>query len=130
MCELADVDVTFPLLDERLVEFSRLLPSDLKLRGTQLRWFFKHALRNFLPPAVITKQKHGFGLPVGAWLTEHKPLYELAGDSIARIRQRGIVQPQFIDDLFNRRLREHAAYYGTMVWLLMMLSLWLDSRKL
>ncbi len=130
MCELADVDVTFPLLDERLVEFSRLLPSDLKLRGTQLRWFFKHALRNFLPPAVITKQKHGFGLPVGAWLTQHKPLYELAGDSIARIRQRGIVQPQFIDDLFNRKLHEHAAYYGTMVWLLMMLSLWLDSRKL
>ena len=53
------------------------------MRGTQLRWFFKHALRNFLPPAVLSKQKHGFGLPVGAWLIGHKPLLDLAGDSIA-----------------------------------------------
>jgi asparagine synthase (glutamine-hydrolysing) len=27
-------------------------------------------------------------------------------------------------------MREHAAYFGNMVWVLMMLGLWLDSRKL
>ena len=130
MCELADVDVAFPLLDERLVEFSQKLPADLKLRGTELRWFFKHALRDFLPPEVITKQKHGFGLPVGAWLVDHRPLFDLAVDSIGLLRQRGIVQPRFLDELIGTRLREHPAYYGTMVWILMMLGLWLDSRKL
>ena len=130
MCALADMDVAFPILDDRLIEFSEKLPANLKLRGTQLRWFFKHALRNFLPPAVITKQKHGFGLPVGAWLTGHKPLNDLAVDSIALLRDRGIVQPGFIDELLGTRLREHPAYFGTMVWVLMMLGLWLDSRKL
>ncbi len=130
MCELAGVDVAFPMLDDRVIEFSRLLASDLKLRGTTLRWFFKHALRDFLPPEVLTKEKHGFGLPVGAWLTGHKPLYDLAADGIAVLRQRGIVQPRFIDELLDARLREHAPYFGTMVWVLMMLGLWLDSRKL
>lgn len=128
MCELAGMDVAFPLLDDRLVEFSARLPADYKLRGTQLRWFFKHALRNFLPPEVITKQKHGFGLPVGAWLVGHKPLNDLACDSIARLRERGIVRAAFVDDLMQRRLREHAPYYGTMAWVLMMLGLWLESR--
>lgn len=130
MCELAGVDVAFPLLDERLIEFSARLPADLKLRGTRLRWFFKHALRDFLPPAVIGKQKHGFGLPVGDWLVAHKPLRDLAADSIGLLRSRGIVQPRLIDDLFGSRLREHASFFGTMIWVLMMLGLWLDSRKL
>lgn len=130
MCELAGVDVAFPMLDERLVEFSQRLSADLKLRGTQLRWFFKQALLDFLPPQVITKEKHGFGLPVGAWLLEYRPLFDLAADSIGLLRNRGIVQPRFLDELLGPRLREHPAYFGTMVWVLMMLGLWLDSRKL
>ena len=130
MCELADMDVAFPILDERLIEFSQKLPANMKLKGTELRWFFKYALREFLPPAVITKQKHGFGLPVGAWLVGHKPLLDLATSGIDVLRERGIVQPKFIDELIGKRLREHPPYFGTMVWVLMMLGLWLDSRKL
>ena len=130
MCALAGVDVTFPLLDDRLLAFAEHLPAPLKLRGTQLRWFFKHALRDFLPPAVITKQKHGFGLPVGTWLIDYKPLLDLACASIDGLRSRGIVQPRFIDELLDKRLREHATYFGNMVWVLMMLGLWLESRNL
>ena len=86
MCALAGVDVVFPLLDERVVEFSATLAPDLKLRGTQLRWFFKEALRDFLPAEIITKQKHGFGLPVGTWLVEHPPLRDLARDAIDSLK--------------------------------------------
>jgi asparagine synthase (glutamine-hydrolysing) len=130
MCAMAGVDVAFPLLDDRVVRFSGTLTAAQKLRGTQLRWFFKHALRDFLPPAVLTKEKHGFGLPVGAWLVEHRPLLDLAADSVATLRERGIVRPRFLDELFGTRLKEHAAYYGNMIWVLMMLGLWLESRRL
>jgi asparagine synthase (glutamine-hydrolysing) len=130
MCNLAGIDVAYPLLDDRLVEFSAVLASDLKLRGTKLRWFFKHALRDFLPPEIITKKKHGFGLPVGRWLIDHQPLRDLAMDSIGLLRPRGIVRPEFIDELLRRKLPEQPGYYGVMVWLLMMLGIWLDSRKL
>jgi asparagine synthase (glutamine-hydrolysing) len=130
MCELAGVDVAFPLLDERVVELSAALPATMKLRGTHLRWFFKEALRDFLPPQVISKTKHGFGLPVGPWLVSHKPLFDLATESIRSLRRHDIVQPQFVDDLLGRRLHEHPGYFGTMVWVLMMLGLWLQSRRL
>jgi asparagine synthase (glutamine-hydrolysing) len=129
-CNLADIDVAFPLLDDRIVEFSQRLPSDMKLRGTYLRWFFKQALLDFLPPEIITKKKHGFGLPVGQWLVGHGPLNELAAESVKRLVPRGIVRGEFVGDLLDRKLHEHPGYYGTMVWVLMMLSLWLDSRKL
>lgn len=130
MCELADIDVAFPMLDDRLVELSAHLGSDLKLRGTALRWFFKQAMSGLLPNEVITKTKHGFGLPVGEWLVGHPPLTELAVASIRPLRERGIIRPELIDDLIGQRLGEHAAFYGTMLWILMMLGLWLDSRGL
>jgi asparagine synthase (glutamine-hydrolysing) len=45
---LGGVDVGFPLLDDRLLDFSLALPPDLKVRGRKLRYFFKEALVGFL----------------------------------------------------------------------------------
>ncbi len=128
MCELAGVDVAFPLLHESVVEFSATLPPHLKLKGTKLRYFFKEALRGFLPNEIINKQKHGFGLPVGDWLQNHPALRELAGDSLQRLRSRNIVRPDFIDSLLSDHMQTHAGYYGTMVWILMMLELWFEKH--
>ena len=105
MCELAGIEVAFPLLDESVVEFSGILPAQLKLRGTQLRYFFKEALRDFLPREILQKQKHGFGLPVGAWLTTHRGLMELAGDSLSSLKGRGIISSAFLDRLLGEHLR-------------------------
>jgi len=128
MCELAGVDVTFPMLDEDVVALSARLPSELKLKGKQLRYFFKEALRDFLPREIITKEKHGFGLPVGKWLTEYEPLREIAVSCVEELRTKQIIRPEFIDFLGSRALREHSAYYGTMLWVLMTLSLWMRQR--
>jgi asparagine synthase (glutamine-hydrolysing) len=128
MCELAGVDVTFPMLHESVVDFSASLPPSLKLKGTKLRYFFKEALRGFLPNEIINKQKHGFGLPVGDWLQSHPPLRELAGDSLQRLKSRNIVRPEFIDSLLSDRMQSHAGYYGTMVWILVMLELWFEKH--
>lgn len=128
MCELAGVDVAFPLLDESVVEFSATLPANLKLRGTQLRYFFKEALRDFLPVEILRKQKHGFGLPVGAWLTTHPRLKTLAGDNLSTLKGRGVIAPEFIDRLLDEYLGKHAAYFGTMAWVLLMLELWFQAH--
>src|SRR5204862_4679519 len=61
MAEVAGVEVRYPMLDDELVELSTRVPAALKLRGGQLRYFYKEALRDFLPREIITKRKHGFG---------------------------------------------------------------------
>ncbi|MEO8751353.1 MAG: asparagine synthase-related protein [Casimicrobiaceae bacterium] len=127
-CEAAGVDVAFPLLHEAVVDFSAALPPDFKLRGTRLRYFFKEALRDFLPPEILAKEKHGFGLPAGPWLRDYAPLNELAQDSIASLRKRGIFRAELLDGLLGKLLREHPGYYGTLAWVLMMLELWYQSH--
>ncbi|WP_342451126.1 asparagine synthetase B family protein [Piscinibacter koreensis] len=125
---LADVEVGFPLLDTDLLRFSMRLPAHYKLRGFTLRWFFKEALRGFLPDEIIAKKKHGFGLPFGVWALRNPGLRELAFDSLASLARRDIVEPAFIDELRDRRLAEHPGYYGEMVWVLMMLEQWLEQN--
>lgn len=128
MCQLAGVEVAFPMLDESVVELSARLPADLKLRGTRLRYFFKEALRDYLPPEILRKQKHGFGMPVGAWVTTHPRLREVVRDSLSSLKRRGIIAPAFIDRLLSEHLRLHAAYFGSMAWVLMMLELWFQNH--
>ena len=125
---LAGVDVGFPFLDEALLAFSMRLPASYKLKGLSLRWFFKHALRGFLPEAIISKKKQGFGLPFGVWATRHEPLHRLASDALRSLATRGIVRPQFIETLLTELLPAHPGYYGEMVWILCMLELWLQRH--
>ncbi|MFO8155712.1 MAG: asparagine synthase-related protein, partial [Thiohalospira sp.] len=77
---------------------------------------------------IIDKKKHGFGLPFGVWMHEHPPLQALAYDSLLRLKNRGFLQPAFIDRLIQLHRDAHASYYGELVWILMMLDLWLDAH--
>lgn len=125
---LAGIDVTFPMLDADLLEFSLRLPAEYKLKGLKLRWFFKEALRGFLPDEILVKKKQGFGLPFGVWVTRHDRLRELAFESIHGLVHRGILRAAFVDELVTHRLYEHPGYYGEMIWISMMLEQWLRAR--
>lgn len=128
MCGLAGIDVTYPLLDDRVVEFSCRIPSALKLRRGKLRYFYKQAMSGFLPDAIIHKSKHGFGLPFGVWMLADPTLRDVATSAIGALRQRGIFQASYLEQLLRQHREVHAAYFGEQVWVLMMLELWLQSN--
>ena len=129
MTEAAGIEVRYPLLDDRMVAFANHLPVDYKVRGQKLRWFFKEALRDLLPEKIINKRKHGFGLPFGVWSTQHAPLGDLVGDSLSDFKQRGWLQPAYLDHMLAMQRGPHASYYGVMIWVTMMLEQWLQANE-
>jgi asparagine synthase (glutamine-hydrolysing) len=130
MCDMAGIDVRYPLLDDELVEFSGEIPAALKVKGLQLRYFFKHALKDVLAPETIAKTKHGFGMPFGLWLRDHRRLAELVHGSLDAFQRRGILRPDYIQDLRRQHSTDHATYFGIMIWVIAMLECWLDARQL
>lgn len=126
---LANLEVGFPMLDDDLLAFSLKLPTDYKLKGLKLRWFFKEALRGFLHDDILSKKKQGFGLPFGVWLIRNMPLRELAEHSVRQLISRKILRESFVDNLFAKQLPEHPGYFGEMIWISMMLEQWLQSRN-
>jgi asparagine synthase (glutamine-hydrolysing) len=44
------------------------------------------------------------------------------------LKQRRIVRAALIDELMTTYVDDHAAYYGTMAWVLMMLEQWFQQH--
>ena len=130
MTEAAGIDVRYPLLDDAMMDFSGEVPPDWKVKGQYLRWFFKTALKGFLPHEIIDKSKHGFGLPFGVWACEYEPLKERIDLKLEALKRRNILQPAYIDHIRKEHLTGHASYFGRAVWRLMMLEEWLDAKGL
>ena len=129
MCALSGVEVRYPMLDDELLEFSARVPPNLKLRGLKLRYFYKRSLANFLPNEIINKKKHGFGLPFGEWLKSSPELQAVMQANLHSLKSRGLLQEQFIDNLIVAHRDGHAAYYGTLIWVLAMLEQWFQQHK-
>ncbi len=124
--ELAGIAVRFPMLDHPLVEFTATLPVRDKVRGSEKRYLFKRAFASLLPRQVLTKTKHGFGLPVSDWLKTHRLFHDLARDTLLsnRCLQRGYLAPGSVESLLRLHAEDTTPYYGDMLWTLLMLELW------
>jgi len=128
MCALAGVNVTYPMIDDALLEFSNEVPSQWKLKRGDLRHFYKQALTGWLPHETIHKTKQGFGLPFGVWMKTYTPLREMAYDNLLRLKNRGFIKPEFIDRTIEMHQSEHAAYYGELVWIFTVFELWMSGK--
>ena len=124
--ELSGVQVRYPLMDHELVQLVGGIPTHLKLKGFQKRYIFKQAMKRILPPKVLYKKKHGFGVPLAVWLLQNPRLKSLIQDTLgdARTRQRGYFRPEFFDRLAGLHRAGDLAYYGEIVWYLVALELW------
>lgn len=105
-----------------MVDFSLRLLNDHELKGLKLRWFFKEALRGFLPTEIITKKLQVFGLPFGVRATRNVWLREFAQKSLLSLAGRGILREAFVRQLMGVRLVEHPGHYREMACLLMVLE--------
>ncbi len=117
------IESRVPLLDTGVVEFAATLPAGMKIRGERLKHVFKEALTGLLPPEVLDRPKHGFGVPLGTWFGGR--LRDLFGDTLlsARARSRGLFRQQAVDRLLHEHLsgrRDHTL----RIWLLVVLELW------
>jgi asparagine synthase (glutamine-hydrolysing) len=133
--EAAGVLVRFPFLDHLLAEFAATVPAKVKMKGTQLRTFFKRAYSDLLPAATRAKRKHGFGLPIPIWLKTDRALNDLMQDLVlsSRARQRGIYRGRTIERIVHNHRSDSTSFYGTLLWNLMMIELWFrawyDTRR-
>lgn len=131
MCAAFGVRVSYPMLDPRVVDLSLRIPPALKMRGKELRSFYKHAMRDFLPREILEKTKHGMGLPFGEWLRRDARLAALIESALADLKSRRIVRAEFLDGLI-RLHREggvgDATDSGYPIWVLAMLETWLQAH--
>lgn len=128
MCELAGVRVSYPMVDPRVIDISLKATPRQLMQGLELRSLYKQSMRGFLPEEILTKKKHGFGLPFGVWLKTHDRLSDLIYGLLNDFKRRHIVRPEFLDSLVVEHKSGHPGYYGYAIWDLAMLEAWLQAH--
>ena len=126
MAHAAGITVRFPFLDQRLAKFAASVPAGLKMKGTELRSFFKKSYADFLPESTRTKTKHGFGLPIPVWLRTDSRLNDMMHDLVLSPRsiQRGFFQKKALERIVDTHRQEASSFEGTLLWNVMVLELW------
>jgi asparagine synthase (glutamine-hydrolysing) len=126
MTEAVGITVRFPFLDHQLAEFAATVPAHIKMRGRNLRSFFKKTYADLLPLEIQTKQKHGFGLPISVWLQTNKLLNEMMYDLVLSPQslQRGYFRKKALIKLVESHKTDETSFYGTILWNIMVLELW------
>ncbi len=117
------LEVRVPFIDHPLLEFVHNIPGELRLQGRTPKALLTSVLRDILPIEVIEKRKQGFEMPVASWLrNELRPVAE-ATLHPNTVRQRGLFNPQAVQNLWQNFLAGLGLYMH--VWVLIVLELWL-----
>jgi asparagine synthase (glutamine-hydrolysing) len=115
-----------PLLDRALVEYAATLPDAFKRRGARGKVLLKEVAAPLLPPEILARRKHGFGVPLGDWFRgELRPLVQdtlLDRPRLGRRLRAEAVRQLWDDHLARRADRAH------QLWTLLTLELWLRKH--
>ncbi len=122
----ASLEARAPFLDHELVEHAATIPFNLKLRlklkGALTKFILKEAARGILPESIINRRKHGFGIPLGAWLRrDMSPVRDILLSR--RARERGLWRGAAVE----RLIEEHQSGrrdHNRQLWALLTLEEW------
>jgi asparagine synthase (glutamine-hydrolysing) len=123
MSMAASIESRVPFLDHTLVEFAARLPPRMKLRGFNTKWILREAVKEILPPDILSRPKMGFPVPFAHWMKGE--WQGIARDVLLdrRARERGLTNPAAVAQLIDA----HAAGEvegGDALWSLLNLELW------
>ena len=122
------LELRSPFLDHRVVEFAAALPPEWKVRGRAGKWFLREVYRGHIPESVRRGRKRGFGLPIDHWLRNglRGPAHDLLLGPGALSRE--YLRPDSVGAVLKIH-RMGQRNYDEMIWTLLVLELWLRSRR-
>jgi asparagine synthase (glutamine-hydrolysing) len=115
-----------PMLDTRVIELACRVHPSLRLKRFHTKHVLKRALRGLLPAETLRRKKHGFAMPIGAWLKG--PLRPLLEETLSerRLRDTGLLEPVPVRRLVEDHLNDRADH-RKQLWTLIAFVRWLDE---
>jgi len=109
-----------PLLDPRIVDFIARVPPRIKFKGGEMKYLFKQAVRDILPPSVLERRdKMGFPVPLQLWARGRARTFFHDVLLSRRARERGLYDPGAVERLINQE-----SAFSRVLWGLLQIELW------
>ena len=117
-----------PLLGRGVIEVAAQVPSAFKISNGTTKAILKDAFSDLIPPPLLKAPKHGFSMPLGAWLrAELRPRVE---DALSedRVRDQGILAYPEVQRLLDEHLQGRADN-SSKLWVLYVLQKWQEGAS-
>jgi asparagine synthase (glutamine-hydrolysing) len=120
------LEVRPPFVDHEFLELCGQIPSELKIRHGRTKWLLRKLFAERLPPGIVSRAKHGFDLPVDAWL--RGPLREVFESAVLapHCRLANLVDQVAIRRIYRAHLSKRGSH-GSVLWSLLVLARWTDA---
>ncbi len=122
------LEVRSPLLDHHLANWANGMPGGDMMNWRQGKLLLRHAMRDFLPPAVQSGRKRGFAVPIGQWFKGSlRPALEdylFAGDALTARMHLSSMARRLIDE-HMAGMRDHTH----RLFALLMMEVWHQRMK-
>ncbi|HTQ57201.1 MAG TPA: asparagine synthase (glutamine-hydrolyzing) [Bryobacteraceae bacterium] len=120
------LEVRCPMLDHELAALAASIPHAWKIRDRKGKYILLRALGSRLPPALVTRPKMGFAVPLSSWFRNTLRAFLWDHLTSATFIDRGIATPAFVRHLLleHDALRRDNSHW---LWSLLMLELWFQQ---
>jgi asparagine synthase (glutamine-hydrolysing) len=109
-----------PLLDPRIVDLIARVPPAIKFKGGEMKYLFKRAIRDLLPPTVMDrKDKMGFPVPLQLWARGKARDFFHDVLLSQRARERGLFNVEAVEKLIHQE-----SAFSRVLWGLLQIELW------
>jgi asparagine synthase (glutamine-hydrolysing) len=116
-----------PLLDYRIVELARSLPTDFKYKNGVTKRILKDILYEYAPKTLFERPKAGFAMPLKHWFRGELKAYVL--DKLTTKNLSAI--PNLNVGVAQKRINRHLTGVSdehTLIWNLLVFVNWLEER--
>jgi asparagine synthase (glutamine-hydrolysing) len=124
------IEVRPVILDHRVVEFLLAVPSSLRMQQKRL---LLDATKTFMPSALLSdlesRRKRTFTFPFKRWLSHDLRLVLKDTFASDRLRGTGILDPNYVNRLWDRYERSEGDVGWSRIWSLFVLQRWCELMQ-
>jgi asparagine synthase (glutamine-hydrolysing) len=117
------LEVRVPLLDNAIIDFSRKVPPNKKIKNFQTKYLLRKTLAKFQPAKIAFGRKRGFTPPLAIWIKNGLKDYMLSSLSPTSISSLGFLNYGHITKTIDDHL-DGRAENSRLIWALIVLVNW------
>jgi asparagine synthase (glutamine-hydrolysing) len=117
-----------PLMDYRIVEFGRSLPTDFKYKNGVTKRILKDILYEYVPKPIFDRPKAGFAIPFSHWFRGELKDYVLATLTTKNLSMIPNLNVLVAQNYINSHMKGVSNQYP-LIWNLIVLVNWLNAQN-
>jgi asparagine synthase (glutamine-hydrolysing) len=121
------LEVRVPLLDNAIIDFSRKIPPDKKIKNFQTKYILRKALSRFQPDEIAFGKKRGFTPPVAMWIKNGLKDYMLSSLSSDSLLKTDFINHKYVNSIITDHLNG-TAENSRLIWALIVLVNWYKNH--